>query len=35
MNYTDQIDRATSTKDKPALAYLQMRLAGVFDLYSV
>jgi hygromycin-B 4-O-kinase len=35
MNYTDQIDRATSTKDKPALARLQARLAGVFDLYSV
>jgi hygromycin-B 4-O-kinase len=35
MNYTGQINRATSAKDKPALARLQVRLAGIFDLYTV
>jgi hygromycin-B 4-O-kinase len=35
MNYSDQINRATSAKDKPALALLQVRLAGTFDLYTV
>ncbi len=35
MTYTEAIRSATSAKDKPALSRLQMRLAGLFDLYSV
>jgi hygromycin-B 4-O-kinase len=35
LNYTDRIDEAVATKDKVALAQLQMRLFGAFDLYSV
>ena len=35
LNYTDEINRLTAAKDKPALARLRVRLAGTFDLYSI
>jgi len=35
LNYVDAIDRATAAKDKPALARLGMRFAGIFDLYTI
>lgn len=35
LNYTDEINRATTEKDKQALARLRLRLSGVFDLYSL
>jgi aminoglycoside phosphotransferase (APT) family kinase protein len=35
LNYVDEINRVTSSKDKPAQARLKTRFAGTFDLYSL
>ena len=35
LNYKDEVERATSAKDKPAIARLKARFAGDLDLYSI
>lgn len=35
LNYTDEVRRSTAAKDKPAIARLKARFAGLLDLYSL
>ena len=35
LNYRDEVQRATTSKDKPAIARLKARFAGILDIYSI